>query len=281
MEIYCKALDTTYIDKDKLFKDLKANKSQIIATKKAEILKSYEKGLDVTAKPLDVTKLCETKKEISFNDDFFYIAVNTTKILDSHDDVHINGLWKKTTKEQQGKNYLVDSHILGLKTTIAKKEHIEMFTAIAPFAILGMPYSGETEILIYKVRKDKIIDSTAKDWLESGDAIQASVRMQYVDIQLALKSDDPDDKAERKVYDKHISDIANKDDFDNEILYFFAIKEAKNVLESSLVLFGSNPVTGSLRENKKEPPEGTRKHIEPPNGTQEEKQKEFYLNYLK
>ena len=42
---------------------------------------------------------------------YHYIAVNTTNILDSHGDLHVKGLWNKSVKDQQGKNYLVTDHI--------------------------------------------------------------------------------------------------------------------------------------------------------------------------
>ena len=104
---------------------------------------------------------------------------------------------------------------------------------------------GDTQALIYKVPKDKVISKTSKDWLESGDEIEASVRMQYVTIDLAMDSSDPDDTTEKKLFDKHIDDIANKEELE-VINFFWAVSEAKNKLESSLVVFGSNSATGQL-----------------------------------
>lgn len=283
MSIFCKALDKSFKDKKDLFKELKANKEQIIDAKKAEIIKSFEKGVAVTARPLDSSKFGDSIKEVSNDDNYYYIAVNSTRILDSHDDLHIDGIWKRTVKNQQGKNYLVDTHVLGINTTIARKEYIEIFTAIVPFSMIGKSYDGDTEVLIYKVRKDKIISPIAKEWLDSGDSIEASVRMQYVDIELALNSDAKEDKDEKKVYDKYIDIIANKEDFENEIYYFWAVKEAKNVMESSLVLFGSNNATGQIENSTKD---GSTKVTQNDNDSaeatrKEEQEKElrtFYLN---
>lgn len=280
MDIYCKALDKSFSDKKELFKEFKANKDQIIDAKKAEILKSCEKGIAITAKPLDYLKLNDSVKEIALDDNYYYIAVNSTRILDSHDDLHIDGIWKRTVKNQQGKNYLVDSHVLSVKTTIARKEYIEMFTAIVPFSVIGKNYKGETEILVYKVKKDKIVDPVAKEWLDSGDAIESSVRMQYVEIKLALDSDAREDKDEKKVFDKYIGLIANKEDFENDIQYFWAVTEAKNVMESSLVLFGSNNATGQVQNSKNN---GSSKDTHKDNNesaeaTRKEQVKRFYLN---
>ena len=103
----------------------------------------------------------------------------------------------------------------------------------------------------------------AKEWLESGDAVQASVRMQYVSIEFALDSNSPEDAKAKQNYDTYINEIANKNDFEY-IPYFFIIKEAKNVRESSLVPFGSNSATGNIISRKKE------ENIEPEDTTQKE-----------
>lgn len=267
--IHCKELNKDFNSKEDMFKELRLYKDDIIAIKKANILKSIDKDISVTAKPLDYLKLSTQSKEIPLDDNYYYIAVNATRVLDSHKDLHLDGIWNKTKKEQQGKNYLVADHQLGVLTTVAKKEYVEMFTAVIPFSMIGKSYPGDTEALIYKVRKDKIINQIAKEWLDSGDAIQASVRMQYVDIILALNSSAKEDKKEKKNFDDLYPIIANKDEFEDEIMYFWGVKQAKNVLESSLVLFGSCDATGQISlDNKQEPLENTQINNEPPQGTQ-------------
>jgi len=241
--------DKSYSTKEELFKDLKDNLDFIVDAKKSKIQKSCEKGVSVTCKSLDLLKFTDQLKGIKIDDNFYYIAVNTTRILDSHDDLHIDGLWNKSIKDQQYKNYLVADHDLEIGKVIVKKEYVEMFVAKIPFSLLGKDYEGDTQALIYKVPKDKVIYQPAKDWLESGDSIEASVRMQYVSILFALDSNDPADAAAKANYDAYIDTIANKDDFEY-ISYFFPIKEAKNVRESSLVVCGSNPVTGRITNNK-------------------------------
>lgn len=268
--IHCRELNRDFETKEELFKELRLNNDEIISIKKSQIYKSHEKGLGLTAKPLDYLKLSTQVKDISLDENYYYIAVNSSRILDNHLDMHLDGNWNKTVKEQQGKVYLVDSHVISLKTTISKKEYIEIFTATIPFSMLGKSYEGDTYVLIYKIRKDKIRDKDAKEWLDSGDAVEASVRMQYMDIVLALDSDDKEDIKFKQNFDDLFPLIANKDDFDTEITHFWGVKQAKNVMESSLVLFGSNNATGQiLIDNKKdEPGSSTHKKIEPPKGTQ-------------
>jgi hypothetical protein len=241
--------DKKFSTKEELFKELRENSEIMIESKKSLIQKSCDKGISVTCKSLDLLKFTDQLKGIKIDDNFYYIAVNSTRILDSHDDLHLDGIWKKSIKDQQGKNYLVLDHELTIKSVVVRKEHVEIFTAKIPFSLIGKPYEGDTEVLIYKVAKDKVKDETVKEWLDSGDAIEGSVRMQYVTIFLAMNSENPEDAVFKKNYDDYYPVIANKEDFDY-IYYFFAIKEAKNVKESSLVVFGSNSSTGQIINEK-------------------------------
>jgi len=262
-----------FATKEAMFAEFRANIDDIISFKKAEIQKSCNKGTAITCKSLDLLKLSDQVKGLKIDDAYYYIAVNSTKVLDSHQDLHIDGLWAKSVKEQQGMNYLVADHELTIADTIVRKEHVEMLIVRMPFALLGMPYAGDTEVLVYKFPKDKVVHSKAKEWLESGDQIEASVRMQYVTILFAMDSNDPEDITLKKNYDDYLPSIANKDDFEY-IPWYFIIKEAKNVRESSLVIAGSNHVTGNI--NNTEPEKSTQ--TDPPSSSQ--KSKSFYSHFL-
>ena len=269
-----------FASKEELFKELKANKDILIEAKKAEIYKSCDKGQSVSVIQSGVLKFSNAEKAIELDNNYYYFAVNTSNILDSHKDMHIAGNWDKTVKEQQGKVYLVFDHQLKRNDIIAMKQDIEMFTAYIPFASVGKSYAGETYALIYKVAKDKIVNKEAKEWLEKGYDFEASVRMQYMDIDLAIDSNLQGDEKEKANFDKYYPLIANKDDFE-EIYYFWAVKQAKNVMESSLVLFGSNSATGTIQENKTEADTITSETNEPSNDTQkhEEQLKELLKKF--
>ena len=247
-----------FTNKEDLFAEMRKSYPDLIAFKKADIQKSCEKGISVTCRVLKDT---DNVKALKMDSAYYYIAVNSTWILDSHEDLHIDGIWSKSVKEQQGQNYLVADHQLTIDNTIVRKENVEMLIVDMPFALLGKPYSGDTQVLVYKVAKDKVIHAKAKEWLDSGDDIEASVRMQYVTILFAMDSNDPEDVTLKKNYDNYIGKIANKEDFEY-IPYFFIIAEAKNVRESSLVVFGSNPATGNIRDS--EPSKDTQ-HKQTPN----------------
>ena len=262
--IVCKELNKRFSNKQDMFKALKENKQEIISLKLKSIQKSADKGLGIKVKSVDVTKLVHTTKGIITDDNYYYIAVNTTRVLDSHSDLHMDGIWNKTVKEQQGKNYLVLDHDLSVSSVVAKKENVEMFIAEIPFSSIGKSYEGNTQALIYKIAKGDIINPLAKDWLESGSDIEASVRMQYVKMDLAMNSEDADDVEELKNYNDNVSSIANKSEF-AELDYFWIVTEAKNIGESSLVLNGSNSATGVIEDI--EPSIDTQKG-EPSNDTQ-------------
>lgn len=244
--IFCKELNKSFETKEEMFQAIKNNLPEIMRLKLLKEYRSHEKGSGVSLRILDTSKI-STANKLSFDtdEDHYYIAVNTTMVLDSHDDLHDNGIWDDSVITEQGKNYLVCDHSLAMSNVVVKKAFVEQFVATIPFAAIGKDYPGNTQALIYKFRKDKIINEVAGDWLESGDDIEASVRMQYEELEFALDSNAPDDKKYKDLYDKYLPKIANKSDFDY-ISYFFLIKKARNVLESSLVIAGSNPATGQI-----------------------------------
>ena len=264
--IYCKQLNKEFGSKEEMFKALVKEMPNIIKSK-TKLQFSCNKNASVTMRSLNGLKLDDaTKATFEMDDAYYYIVVNTTWILDSHDDLHIDGIWDDSVEQDQGKNYLLADHYYSMMNTLVKKEYITMLTVNVPFAALKQSYPGNTQALVYKFPKDKVINQMAKDWLESDDEIQASVRMQYEDLEFALDSNDPDFKEQKATYDKYINKIANKSDFDY-IYYFFAIKKAWNRLESSLVLKGSNHVTGNLMEDETKEEEIKNK-IDPTNVSQ-------------
>lgn len=276
----CKELNKEFTNKAEMFQALKENKQELINVKRSQIQKSCDKGLGVSLKSLDVTKLGLTTKGILTDDNYYYLAVNTTKILDSHGDLHKDGIWNKTANEQQGKNYLVTDHKMELPNVVVKKDKIKMLVAEIPFSSIGKSYEGNTQALIYKFLKTDVIKGVGGDWLESGDDIEASVRMQYVKIDLAMNSDAKGDENELKNYLDNVGDIANKAELDN-LEYFWIVTEAKNIGESSLVLRGSNQATGTINDNKNIQPSNDTDKTEPSNDTQEALKEKAKIEMLK
>lgn len=277
MKLFSKELNKEFNSKDELFKALSENENLIIDAKKSEIYKSFEKGLQVVTDQKQIEKVFnDAEKGIKFDPDYYYFVVNSSNILDSHNDMHVDGNWNKTKKEAQGKVYLVFDHSLKRGDIIAMAKDIELLTAKVPFSLLGKSYEGETYSLIYKVAKNKIINKEAKEWLEQGYDLQASVRMQYVKIDSAFNSTNPDYAKQKATFDEYYPLIANKENFES-IDYFWVIKEAKNVMESSLVLFGSNPVTGRI-DNKEQAK--VTQVTEQSDDTQNQEKKSYYSHLI-
>ena len=241
--IVCKELNKSFETKEELFSSLREYRKDIINQKKSEIYESFKKGQGVSLGKTDITKLSTVKNEFK-DDNYHYIVVNTTGVLDSHGDLHKRGLWNKSAKEQNRKNSLVDTHNMSLKTTAVRRQNVEIFLADIPFSLVGKNYGGDTQALVYKVPKDKVINGYS-EWLNEGTDIEGSVKMQYVDIELAMNSKNEEDKTEKKRYDDNIDSIANKSEYE-DITHFWVVNQAKNIGESSLVQNGSNSATGLI-----------------------------------
>ena len=247
--IYCKELNKEFESKSDLFKALVENESFIIDAKKSQVYKSFEKGLQVVSDQKTIEKAFnDSEKGIKFDSDYYYFVVNSANYLDSHNDMHVDGNWNKSVKDQNGKVYLVWHHDFSkTENIIAFPEDIEMMTSKVAWSLLGKSYEGETYSLIYKVKKDKIVNENVSKWLKEGRKLQLSVRMQYIKLETAFNSDDSDYAKQTENYNKYYPLIANKDEF-KQIEYFFIVKEAKNVMESSLLPFGSNSATAEISQ---------------------------------
>ena len=213
--IYCKELNKEFETKADLLKALVDNESFIIDAKKSQVYKSFEKGLQVVSDQKTIEKAFnDSEKGIKFDADYYYFVVNSANYLDSHNDMHVEGNWNKSVKDQNGKVYLVWHHDFSkTENIIAFPEDIEMLTSKVAWSLLGKSYEGETYSLIYKVKKDKIVNEDVAKWLKEGRKLQLSVRMQYIKLETAFNSDDEDYMHQTENYNKYYPLIANKDEF--------------------------------------------------------------------
>jgi hypothetical protein len=260
--IHCKALDKSFKTKDELFKELKANEGKIISLKRAKEYKSAEKGqLSISGAYLksDVA----SKAGLQTKEGFVYPVINTTRYMDGHDDVHFDGLWKKSLQEQQGKIFYVSGHSMKIDDVIAWPEDVKAFTTMLDWSFVGKEYAGQTEALIYEIDEAKIKKGSALEAIKERRKVQGSVSMFYVKITMALDSTDKEYKANKEYFDSKINLIANKDKA-IEQGYFFGVEEAKIAKEGSMVLLGSNDATEIIyHDEKDEPSNDTHKIIEP------------------
>jgi len=263
-----------FTTKEELFKALKDNKKELISLKK-----SITKQADAVSFGYNDTIIGEVNKEDYSGNGSpdvlnVKVVINTTNFLDSHGDVHINGIWNKSVKDNVSFLHLQEHEREFDKViTDTAKGSVQSMT----WKQLGLPYLGKTEALIFdsqieKKRNEFMLNQYANGWVKNH-----SVGMRYVSIQMAINSEAEWDKEEKAIWDKYYPNIANKELAD-EKGYFWAVTEAK-IIEGSAVVMGSNSATPTLN-NKTEAVEDTAEIKEPSNDTQSEQQKELLKELL-
>lgn len=227
----------TFANKQELFIALKKHKNLIIDCKKAVKFSTSTK-----ANTSLLEKTGDTSKEIHVKENHSLHVINTTKVLDSHNDLHLDGLWSKSVKEQRDKTYFLVNHTMGVGSVIAYPKDVSMRTITVSFKDLGFDFEGNTQALVFEIDQKNVRHEEAKHIIENKIAIEHSIRMSYIKIDLAINSDDKEFKAEKEAWDKFYPLVANKDVAD-ERGHMWLIKEAAIEGEGSMVLGGSNHVT--------------------------------------
>ena len=232
--MYCKELNKEFDSKVQMFAELKANKKMLLLKKKSEVkTKRNDFMLSVDAN--------NTLKALSgMEKGFIYPIISNTNFMDSHNDVHLNGSMSKTASEQYGKVYYVADHKLEVDSVIATPKNVDMMLKIVDWKELAYDFEGKTEALIFRIAEDKIVHEKALKMIKDKDPVQNSIRMQYVNIDLAIN--DPEEEDEYKTWLEVYPKLANKERAD-EMGYFWAVRELKIINEGSMVLFGSNSAT--------------------------------------
>lgn len=258
-------LNRQFANKEALHHFLKDNAEAILEAKKTTVHKSIDKGASIGFVDLGSSLNTDVYKASldGLSQDNIYPVVSSTNWLDSHFDVHLKGCFKKTVKEQQGKVYLIDTHLKGLSNIIARKADVRMFVKSIPFRVLGKDFEGESECLVFSIPKLKVRPD-ALEFIKETPDLENSLAMRYVNISLAVNSKDPAYEEEREEYEKYINQIANRD-LAEKYGFFYAVKELAIMGEGSIcpVVGGSNSATRVLIAEKSE-------EIEPPVGTQEQ-----------
>jgi len=232
--------------------ELVKNKKTLIDAKKSNIVthKFCSHAL------VSVRDESDTVKEVSSIEigDTISPVINTTNYMDSHRDVHAKSIWNKSAKEQNGKVYYIINHDLEIGKVIAKPDDVSIEVRDMDWRELGRDYKGTTNALIFHVKLRDYANKDFIDALKAGFPLQNSIRMRYIDVELAVSS--PQYEEEYEVWKKYIDEVANRDEAE-KYGYFYYVKEAQIYMEGSAVLFGSNDATPIL-ENKSEPLSDTR-----------------------
>jgi hypothetical protein len=260
--------DREFETQQDLFKALKENKKQLISLKK-----SIEKRADAISYTSNNVVSTEVEKSEDNNVQEpnkiqVKVVINTTNFIDSHNDLHVNGIWNKSVSDNANKGFLhLQEHDRDFDKVISDnaKGYIESIT----WKSLGFSYNGKTEALIFdstieKERNEFMFKQYSKGWVKNH-----SVGMRYVKIDLAINSESEYDKEEKEIWDKYYSVVANKEVAD-ERGFFWVVSEAK-IIEGSAVVMGSNSATPTISvENKTEADTITSEKQEPSNDTQKQ-----------
>lgn len=238
---------------EEMFSCLKQNEERLVGLKKSKVYKSCEKG-QISFLNVDTEKASgSVKASVSFDPANIYPVISTTKYMDSHMDVHFDGCFNKTKKEQQGKVHYALDHELKWNSIVAWPKDVKMFTAMLDWGLVGKNYPGQTEGLIFEIPKDKIEIKSVLDAIEARKSeFENSIRMVYYKIKFAANSNQKDLRENKQYFDERIDLIANKD-VAMESGYFWGVEELGIHKEGSLVVAGgSNDATSIIIAEEEE-----------------------------
>lgn len=177
-------------------------------------------------------------------------VINTTYWYDSHGDVHIDGLWNKSIKENPNPFHLQE-HVNSFKNLISRD--VRAYTKRISWKSLGIDFPGSTEALVFDSNIKRKTNPEMFDRYVDGEVQQHSVGMRYVKLDLAIN--DEDYPAYHELWKKYIDKIANRSTVE-DAGYFWPVTEAK-AAEGSAVLMASNSITPTMSIKSNEPPKGT------------------------
>lgn len=245
-----------FTTKEALFEFLKVNKKLILAEKKSAIkyadAMSGFLGLNHEGKTFTAKAFQDIMETPELDVIQAKLAINTTRLLDSHDDVHIDGLWTKTLSENKYILHLQE-HCMKFDNVIS--DEVVASTQKMSWKQLNQPFTGSTEVLIFDstIREDRNEDMFER-YLK-GYVKQHSVGMRYVTLFMCINSGEKRYEEEKKAWDKYFPMVINSDRA-LEQGYFFAVTEAK-LVEGSAVVLGSNFATPTISVNELQPSDDT------------------------
>lgn len=237
-----------HLSKEESIDYLVKNKYKLIAEKKSEIkLADAIPVADITEKQSetsDVKKKINTENRDSIA---VKVAINTTNIMDSHNDIHIPGLWKKSLQENKNIKHLQE-HQLAFDKIISDGDDLHAYTRKYSWKSLGFDWAGSTQALIFDSNVKKSRNEYMFDQYANGYVTNHSVGMRYVKMELAVNN--PKYEAEFEVWEKYIDQVINSEQAE-EVGHFWAVTEAK-VSEGSAVPIGSNFATPTMAVKEEE-----------------------------
>lgn len=185
--------------------------------------------------------------------------INTTNVIDSHMDLHLQGIWNKTVKDNPY-NPVLKQHENKFESVIANKA--KNLNQNMNFKDIGVDidFAMQANCNIFTIDKNK--QPLMFDKYASGEVEQHSVGMIYVDLDIAYY--DESSQKEMDFFESMLLQCINPE-IAEEAGYVWVIREAKK-REGSAVVFGSNPITPTLYVKNYQPQTSTGKN-EPQSST--------------
>jgi hypothetical protein len=227
---------TELTGKSERLKWLVENKTRLIKHKKNEF-KSTDAFQDSN---LGLSKVYSSKAVDDTDDSITRtLVLNTYNWMDSHDDVHLDGVFTKSIQEN---NNILHLHDHEYKLTAQVGDVLKVYEQKIKLTDLGVDKAGSTTSLMMDTEIKKDYNPLIFSKYKQGKIQQHSVGMYYVKIELAIN--DPEEKVEFAAWEKYIGKVLNRDKAEEQG-FFFAIPEAK-LIEGSAVIRGSNELTPTL-----------------------------------
>ena len=265
----------SFTTKEEAFKELVLNKKTLIAAKKAVIKHadaiSYngnfqEKTEAIKAGNTDLRDVNTiTVKAVS----------NAVNYFDSHGDVSMPGSWNRTAKNTKDGLHLQE-HKMQFDKIIS--DEVKFSVEKMTWKDLGFDYEGETEVLMMESKVHKEDNPYMFERYIKEKVKNHSSGLRYVNIGLAVNSDEKWAKEEKEIWDKYIDQIVNKDEVE-EAGYFWAVFEQK-IIENSAVPKGSNPATPTISVESAESTSTTDENSEEDSTSQSETKSLTNLNFF-
>ena len=243
--MFCKELNKEFDSRTEMLKELKLNKSDIIQLKKSAI-KNKDCDFNFYSRPDDAVKQDGETPTLNFGDTI-KVAMNTAYYIDYDLDMGIEGTWKRSVDQQNGKTFHIVNHDLKVGSVVGYPKDVTLSLEKIAWTKLGKNYAGETEVLVFETKMSEKTQKDAFMAYRDGDEVQHSIRLRYIQLELAMNSDEPSDKEEKAVWDKYYPLAVNKEVAD-ESGYFWVMKESQVYKEGSTVLLGSNEMTPQLKD---------------------------------
>lgn len=263
---------TKFNNKAELINYLISNKSELIQLKKS-VTKLSDAFLFSDNLKVEANKIITDFRSDDIANGIIKRSIigNTYGWMDSHDDVHIPGIFTKSISENKNIFHLHD-HLYQIAAKVGTPTRI--YEQTVGLGDLGLNKIGYATCLIMDSEIKKSYNAMIFNEYLTKQINQHSVGMIYQKLYLCVN--DSEYKEEFANWNTYKNYVINIDKAEEEG-YFWAVTEAK-LREISCVLQGSNELTPTLNE-KSEAVNNTSETIEPSKDTQQNKQTINY-NYI-